>query len=471
MADGLGENTGGGLPPKLDLRKSGVLKPVPEGAGQVSAQSQASEPVAGVKPTPVPTVVRPVGAPIAGVKPAPALTPRPVAAVTPKPVPTTVKPVGSPEVSDPAVSVADKSQTMRLVMPDDSSAAKATAVPGAVKPVSTLKPIQPLRPASAAVLTPKPAPASTTLAPKPVPASAPVGGSPASEDDALSQTMRLVVSETGEKPADMSEAKTIIQKPAVSAIKPISVIAAQGAKDPKRETSKIPLEAAKPSPLTAAAAEPKTIRISPAKPMSAKTAPVDMEDDKRKTSRISLEAALAPSDDTATPGAPKTIKIKKPSDSSTVKAVSGPSIKAAIDDLSKTARLDDASTDEEGGPLTRKKTIKVKRPTQRPGVQRTVQAPRPGTEASPAVGVSQSTGASGVVSAGPAPVLYSQSEEKMNPFFPICGIIAALILLVAIYMFCAQAFGPNVSLTELSYWPTGPDLPWPGKLQAYLLQK
>ena len=417
---------GGGLPPKLDLRKSGVLKPAPEAGG-----ASVPKPAAAAIPKPVPTTVKPIAA--ATPKPSPT-TVKPIAAATPKPAPTTVKPVGAE-----AKPAADDAQTMRLVVQEEDGDSAA-----APQPVAGLKP--------SPKLTPKPVP--TTV--KPAGVEAPVAPK---DSEAMSQTMRLVVPEEKD---DASEAKTLVKKPAVkTAVKPM----APG--DPKRETSKIPLDAAKPAP---GAAGPKTIRISPAKNAAvAQMAAADAEgsdDDKRKTSRISLEAALAPDGDGAAAGAPKTIKIKKPSDSSTIKAAKGPSIKAAIDDLSKTARLDDV-TDDDAGPVTRKKTIKVKRPTQRPGVQRTVKAVRPGTEGGAAV--EPQAGEAGPVPAAPG-LMSVQAEEKMNPFFPICAILAALIMIVTVYMFCAQAFGPNVSLTQLSYWPSGPDLAWPGKLKAYMMQ-
>ena len=45
-------------------------------------------------------------------------------------------------------------------------------------------------------------------------------------------------------------------------------------------------------------------------------------------------------------------------------------------------------------------------------------------------------------------------------------VAAMLVISLTIYMFAAQAFGPNVSLTRLSYGAPGLDLPWPGKLSA-----
>jgi len=51
-----------------------------------------------------------------------------------------------------------------------------------------------------------------------------------------------------------------------------------------------------------------------------------------------------------------------------------------------------------------------------------------------------------------------------NPVFPILALAAILVVCVTMFMFMAQTFGYNACLTQTSYWPTGPNISWPGKI-------
>jgi hypothetical protein len=208
----------------------------------------------------------------------------------------------------------------------------------------------------------------------------------------------------------------------------------------KRETSRIPLGAAVPP--GSEEKKPATIRIRPA------------VESKRKTSRISLEAALAVQDEPADASKPKTIRLKRPDEMPTVKVktkpglakpeVTPPSASAPGDELSATRELDVG--EEEGSSPTRKKTIVVKRPQQRPSVR----------------GVTIKQGGAGQPEAVPGQV-EAVATDQAHWMFHTCGIAAILAMGVLIYVLCAQVFGPDISLTQLSYGAKNTELPWPGR--------
>lgn len=403
MDEGL--HNGGGLPPKLDLRGSGVLS---DGIGSINTpkvEQTAVQPAAPSVSAPVPVQPLVVPAPVApaAVKPLMAkplpLAPKPMAM---KPMPTTVKPMSM------------------------------KPMPAMVKPM-------PMKPMPTVV---KPVAVET--------------------GNRLSQTMHVKLPDDD------------IAKPA-PATRPQINSAVVNPIDPKRETSKIPLGSAKPMAVLTPSVdgESKTVRVQPVSPtMVMPTKPVAtpvVVDEKRKTSRISLEAALAPQAEGASLAAPKTIKIKRPSEAPTVKAVVG--------DASKTAQLDIEADDEMGAGQTptRRKTIKVKRPTQRPGVHG-VTAATPAAVAGGAVAAASPAMAKpalGVAVAVPQPAMAGGpvlqplmfTAEKLNPFWPITALLTVFVVIATIYMFCAQAFGPNISLTELSYGAKEMDLAWPGKIR------
>lgn len=384
MADG-NDNGNAGLPPKLDLRKSGVLQDAP-------------------KPAPV------------------------------KPLPSAAKPVAT--------------------QPMESR-------PAAVKPVYD-KPVA-VKPAMAKPLPTQPA------------AMKPVAVQPAA------------VQPIAAKPAAVTPAaEPVVVKPAAAqplSVKPVTTAGVPEV-SPKKETSKIPLETAKPTPGAPgpASGEAKTVKIKPTASSTVKvvkpaaiaepagfTAPI--VDEKRKTSRISLESALGTPGGEGEPTA-KTIKVKNEGDS--------PRITAAIDvEPGKTSRLDEAMADMDGSASpTQRKTIKVKRPTRRPGIggaptvkkdisatEDLGEAPAGPAKKKLAVAGKSAAAPAAVPAAGAAPVIQPVAAgQKMNPFFPIFSCVTMLVFFVLIYVLCAQAFGPNISLTELSYGAPTMDLPWPGKL-------
>lgn len=251
---------------------------------------------------------------------------------------------------------------------------------------------------------------------------------------------------------------------------------------PKKETSRIPLETAKPAgpgapgspgtitkrpvlkkgetsriPLSAVGADegeragaPKTIKIKPTLPPGAVrfgkpgqegegTAEAP-EDEKSKTSRIPLEKALSPDEGEAETGAeeaPQTVKLKPSSEAPTIKAKP-----AAKDALGKTARLDippeeEAEAEEAGeeGPTpTRRKTIRVKRPQQRPGM--------------PSAEVARAEGAP---AAQPVPGAAPKAPGKLSWIFPVVAAAAIVVACVVVYLLAVQAL-PDMNLS------------WPGKI-------
>lgn len=270
---------------------------------------------------------------------------------------------------------------------------------------------------------------------------------------------------------------------ATVSVKPIGLPVAQGAPVSKRETSRIPLEMAKPSlgapskPLPG----PTTIRVKPvvirqtvdlaqavpdaggAAPAAAPVGTPPAPSGKSKTSRISLESVLggqpAVSSQTAeiappeSDDEPRTIRIKRAAERPTVLKAQPPQVTpppaAPGAALGQTARLEvppetpPIALSETGGQSpTRKKTIKVK---------------RPGMEG-------EEEGAPVVASvARPEPVV-RKTADVPHWAFGALAVVATLVLAVLIWVLMAQAFGRNISLTTLSYgWPEC-DLPWPGKI-------
>jgi len=224
----------------------------------------------------------------------------------------------------------------------------------------------------------------------------------------------------------------------------------------KKETSRIPLEAAKPTP-PPEDAKPKTIRIKPAAPVApgAGAAPAAEEGGaaaqggaagKRKTSKIPLEAAISSgkTEKAAPAGKPKTIRLKRPSAGAksppTARTIARPAVA-----LKKTAEIE-VSEGEAGAPApTRRKTVRVKRPIQRPTVKPAAIA-RPAEAAEPAMGMQ--------------PVV----EDKPLWVFPTMAILSVIAVFVLVYVHMAQVFGPDISLTRHSYGWRGLELSWPGKI-------
>ncbi len=402
MADESDKQDAPKLPPKLNLRKQGILKQEPAADAPPPAQ-----------PEPPPEPAAPAIPTLAPKSPAEGSAKQNTARLVVKPA--APKPAGTPD-EKPAEAPAEATEPAPAAAP--AKAAEATAE--AASPAIKLKPLKP-----------KPAPAAKA----PEPAEANAEAAPAGEEP--------------ETP---------------------------GKTDTKRKTSRIPLDSArapeaeeKEEEAKASTLKPKTIKIKPSTPLPkvrstqplSITVPIADEDsakiqadaEKRKTSRIPLEEALTADMESevpavaADPARPMTIKIKRPgSEAATVKARK-PAPPAADDgEMGKTARLDNLPIDEADTTPTQKKTIRVKRPDAASGAAPAAAAPRPGLGLMP-----------------PEPIEEPRSDEP-GAVWAILALAATVVLCVVIYMFAAQAFGPNVSGTALSSWTGGPNLSWPGKI-------
>ena len=235
----------------------------------------------------------------------------------------------------------------------------------------------------------------------------------------------------------------------------------------KRSTSKIPLSNANSvTPLNSSSVNTKTIKIKPSsdiKSLSGKLpltlnqdSGVKVPDPKRQTSRISLEAALG-SDSEQNSTGPKTIRLKRPGKTATVKVNN---LDEDAKELSKTSKIEIPS-DDSGIPATQKKTIKVKRPTQR-RTSKTISVKRQskGSDA----GAFTAAGTNGIPIAPLSSLTPGQDPDSVHWTFIFSSVAATIIACVLIYVLCSQVFGPNISLTQLAYGAPTVELPWPGRV-------
>lgn len=362
------------------------------------------------------------------------------------------KPEGQPQQGAPSQPAATPQnlQTMRIELPESEPAAA---------------------PAPAPVMSPLPKPAvpgpRPTVVVKPMPAAVPKEGE-------RHQTMQINPDDL--EVAAPAAAAPVGPSPTVS-VKPIGLPSVPGAPAAKRETSRIPLEMAKPSfgAPGRPPAGPSTIRVKPvvirqtvdlaqAVPDSAGSTaeiipPVSPESGKRKTSRISLESVLSGQPGSASQTAeitppeaddePRTIRIKRSVERPSTKTANVSQVAAPIAP-GQTARLElppdtPAVTPDGAGTQTptRKKTIKVR---------------RPGME-----GEEDAAPAAAATVARPERPTH-RTEDVPHATFGVFAVLAMLVAGVLIYVLMAQTFGPNISLTTLSYgWPEC-DLGWPGKI-------
>jgi hypothetical protein len=229
----------------------------------------------------------------------------------------------------------------------------------------------------------------------------------------------------------------------------------------KKKTSRIPLEhvtaetGAEPgSPVPGLGVTSKSIRLSPAPPSppSFSLPPVSTaassgeaaEATKRQTSRISLDFVLGErqaggpesTDATATP---KTIRIKRPTMTQSIKTLSSlmeaipvpPPPAPVAGTKSTTSRIELAPETQPEGQATQRKTIKIRRPEAGGGTIKS--APR-------SLAVARLEGETDDRPAEKA------NEESVHFLFPIAAAVAFLILGFMIYLLMAQTF-PNSNLS------------------------
>jgi hypothetical protein len=366
------------------------------------------------------------------------LTPKPLVPPTAEKESVADAPVAPTPPAPPTPPAADadtpeQGSTMRIKIP---------AKPGT--PSATTKP-----PATDSAATPPAAEASSTDKPEPV------------------------AEEKASTPAPRPQIRPTMAPKTIKLKKPVPLGIKRDTPDPaaapgsKRATSKISLPTVPDAADGADAGKPKPIQISkPADEQAitdAATPAKPAPDPKRQTSRISLESAFG-SDSDSDSGGPKTIKLKRPG-SSTVK-VQGMAGAGSSDAPKEPAVAgSDASPDAEDDetPDTQKKTIKVKRPGARPALRTASSKKASVSIKKPSGGDQGGRDASGTMFAPPpakaAPV------DSAHWFFILTSCAALIITGVLIYVQCAQALGPDYSLTPLSYGAPNAELSWPGRLR------
>jgi len=279
--------------------------------------------------------------------------------------------------------------------------------------------------------------------------------------------------------------------PATVRVQPIPSPAPSAAPTPlnPRRTSRIPLTGVIPPMMaaTAPAGQSRTIRIKPVGPQPGSSPISDgprppteaqVQAAKSKTSRISLDDAigagetLMPAMAQAAAEAPKTIRLKRPTEMPTVKVavVPSPSATSALTSsastapakstapisqmpaapASQTSRIADTTMAQDNTPITQKRTIRVKRPAA------VVFAGGAASEAE----AQEGGGLAG------APLVTAVAPDKAHAMFIVAAIVTILVTIGLAVVISSQIFGPNASLTELSIWPTGPDLPLPGTVSG-----
>ena len=324
-------------------------------------------------------------------------------------------------------------------------------------------------------------PRQTPFKPVAAPDAAPAAGS--------SPVSPIVRRPTLRRPGEPAAAVPVASPapPAPAAANPPSGVPITHTEAAKRKTSRVDL------PLTANltgttddTTEFKTVKLRPMpspqpgaaplpegmKPLS----PLQVEAAKSKTSRISLEAALG-ANEGLDAGAPKTIRLKRPSElktgstgqiaipmatAATVRRTGLVPPAAGLPPQSSTARLptqalppDAAAPTEEDLSPTRRKTIKIKRPSAAAGIK---------------INVGQTEGDEGGAAAEgdmqplalPAGMRPLGAPDTVNPVFTIAAAASLLLTLGLIWILAAQTFGPNAAITGYSAMK-GPDIaPPPG---------
>ena len=197
---------------------------------------------------------------------------------------------------------------------------------------------------------------------------------------------------------------------------------------------------------------------------------------KSKTSRISLEDALGTSEDMMASGAPKTIRLKRPSELSL--GATGPipvamaTNPAAVSPVtspqqSQTARLPTQTlssgslpaADDDNSP-TRRKTIKIKRPSAATGIKVNVSQAE-GREEGQAGEGTETDMQSLSLPAGMKPIA-AIGPDTVHWAFLAAAVAALIVTLGVVWILAAQTFGPNAALTGYTALK-GPDIaPPPG---------
>ncbi len=272
-------------------------------------------------------------------------------------------------------------------------------------------------------------------------------------------TARVLIPEVpGLEPVSKKDEAAAVPRPAMAAaptvrLRPVMSAPAEGrapsATPPLNVPAGSPLQ---PQPPPAPGSHP--LPDGP-KPLSG----VQVQASKSKTSRISLDSAIgvAPiSPMNVDKVGPKTIRLKRPSD---LAAAPSAAPKSSTTPLRQTSRIPDSvlPTAEtkplEGGAITQKKTLKIK---------------RPGTKVD---GASAEDGASGEafpegVQMTPISALNLPEKQESSVFTAVAvaaAAVAAVVLLLLTLCLGAHAMGPDAGKNAVAS-VSGPELPWAGRL-------
>jgi len=322
------------------------------------------------------------------------------------------------------------------------------AAPGAPRPITVR-----LRPVA-------PAPAAETAAETPaVPTAAPAVGIPTPAPLNPRATSRVPVPE-----AVAAAAATAPLRTATVRLRPVAPMAATPA---PAHVAGATQPIAKMEPVAAPA-------ISPISPMQPQHPPVpgsnplpqgpkppsgaQVQAAKSKTSRISLDSAIGVAPVGSEKEAPKTIRLKRPSDL----AAPAPTVpKGPSAAVRQTSRIPDSAlpTAEPGAAesasVTQKKTLKIKRPT---GAKEEAPAAAAGGEAAFPEGVQMT----------PLSPLGLPAKEESSIFTTIATVAAAasIVLLLALaWCLAAHAISPSAGKNALASVSLGSlELPWGGRL-------
>lgn len=338
--------------------------------------------------------------------------------------------------------MADENQDQQKPEQPAPTAIPPKAVPppagGADAPTVRRQPVPGMPPPG---VPPSAAPRTVRLKPVTVPSAAPTlpsaapaapGGAAAAE--ALKRMTSRIPMPAGSETSHVPMMGADVLKKSTTPLQSVGVTEGEGG-TVNKVTSRIPMPSAT-GPVPSVADAPKTIKIKPlagSSPIPG-TQPVPIGElvspqaVKSKTSRIPLEAAMG-IPQAAELGAPKTIKLKRPGEMATVKVTM--------------AGVQAGEAAPESGPITQRKTIRVKRPT------------------APAINVP----AEGATSESGAPLAPVQMQpmlvvapERGTGWFILVAALCIVVTLGLLVEFSAQIFGPNESLTQLSVSPT-PDMP------------
>ncbi len=240
----------------------------------------------------------------------------------------------------------------------------------------------------------------------------------------------------------------------------------------KRKTTRVDLPEMHPPGNAEGVDEFKTVKLRPMsapqpgssplpdgpKPLS----PSQVQAAKSKTSRISLEAAFGANEGLLDSNAPKTIRLKRPSELST--GTTGP-ISVTVATAKKTSMMPPvtppsqqsitaklptqtlnaaALTTEEDNSPTRRKTIKIKRPSAAAGIKINVaQTEGEGEE----TGETTEDGMQRLAVPGGFSQKGATGPDTANIAFILSAVAALIATLGVIWILAAQAFGPNAAVT------------------------